>query len=113
MFAYIGTMTSICPECHAWESISSLLLFCFCELQVKKLVAKKQLEFVNGGWCMNDEATTHYNAIIDQMTLGMYVGWLVSLYRKLGDDKHNVPYGQLWMNFLGLGIELCLTGLCN
>ena len=30
----------------------------------------KQLEFVNAGWCMNDEAGTHYNAIIDQMTLG-------------------------------------------
>lgn len=34
------------------------------------MVANKQLEFVNGGWCMNDEAATHYNAIIDQMTLG-------------------------------------------
>ena len=39
--------------------------------QVKKLVAKKQLEFVNAGWCMNDEAITHYNAIIDQMTVGL------------------------------------------
>ena len=39
-------------------------------VQVKELVRKKQLEFVNAGWCMNDEATTHYNAIIDQMTLG-------------------------------------------
>lgn len=33
-------------------------------------MANKQLEFVNAGWCMNDEATTDYNAIIDQMTLG-------------------------------------------
>ena len=34
---------------------------------VKNLVAKKQLEFVNAGWCMNDEASTDYNAIIDQV----------------------------------------------
>ena len=39
-------------------------------LQVKELVKNKQLEFVNGGWCMNDEGSTHYNAIIDQMSLG-------------------------------------------
>lgn len=39
-------------------------------IQVKQLVSQKQLEFVNAGWCMNDEASTHYNAIIDQMTLG-------------------------------------------
>ena len=39
-------------------------------MQVKTLVKNKQLEFVNAGWCMNDEASTHYNAIIDQMSLG-------------------------------------------
>ena len=36
---------------------------------VKKLVANKQLEFVNAGWCMNDEASTDYNAIIDQVSI--------------------------------------------
>ena len=36
---------------------------------VKKLVANRQLEFVNGGWCMNDEAGTDYNAIIDQVRI--------------------------------------------
>ncbi len=41
-------------------------------VQVKNLVSKKQLEFVNAGWCMNDEASTHYNAIVDQMTLGVF-----------------------------------------
>jgi hypothetical protein len=46
---------------------------------VKQLVAKKQFEFVNAGWCMNDEATTHYNAIIDQMTLGEVWGWEVGV----------------------------------
>ena len=39
--------------------------------KVKKLVQEKRLEFINAGWCMNDEAATHYNAIIDQMTYGL------------------------------------------
>ena len=41
------------------------------QARVKALVHRGQLEFINGGWCMNDEAATHYNAIIDQMTLGL------------------------------------------
>ncbi|CAG2170825.1 unnamed protein product [Oppiella nova] len=42
------------------------------ELQekVKKLVNDGQLEFINGGWCMNDEAAAHYQSIVDQMTWG-------------------------------------------
>ena len=38
--------------------------------QVRTLLKNGQLEFVGGGWCMNDEAGAHYNAIIDQITFG-------------------------------------------
>ena len=34
------------------------------------LKKKGRLEFISGGWCMNDEASTHYNSIIDQHSLG-------------------------------------------
>lgn len=37
---------------------------------VRDLVMNKQLSFANGGWCMHDEATTHYMGMIDQTTLG-------------------------------------------
>ncbi|XP_076427914.1 lysosomal alpha-mannosidase-like isoform X3 [Peromyscus maniculatus bairdii] len=38
---------------------------------VRKLVRQGRLEFVSGGWVMNDEGATHYGAIVDQMTLGL------------------------------------------
>ena len=36
----------------------------------RRLVARKQLSFVGGGWSQNDEACPHYVTMIDQMTLG-------------------------------------------
>lgn len=37
---------------------------------VRQLVQEGRLEFIGGGWCMNDEAATHYADIIDQMSWG-------------------------------------------
>jgi lysosomal alpha-mannosidase len=40
--------------------------------EVRKLVKEKRLEFINGGWVMNDEAASNYQDIIDQMRLGLH-----------------------------------------
>ncbi|CAL1531573.1 unnamed protein product [Lymnaea stagnalis] len=37
---------------------------------VQKLVDEGRLEFILGGWCMNDEATPHYTAMLDQHKIG-------------------------------------------
>ncbi|KAG0462780.1 hypothetical protein HPP92_021256 [Vanilla planifolia] len=37
---------------------------------VKRLISSAQLELINGGMCMHDEAAAHYIDMIDQTTLG-------------------------------------------
>ena len=38
---------------------------------VRDLVDSGRLEFIGGGWSMNDEAAAHYTAIIDNMAFGL------------------------------------------
>ncbi|GFP89432.1 alpha-mannosidase [Phtheirospermum japonicum] len=49
---------------------------------VEVLVNSGQLEFINGGMCMHDEAATHYIDMIDQTTLG---------HRFIKDEFNVVP----------------------
>ncbi|XP_045146219.1 lysosomal alpha-mannosidase-like [Echinops telfairi] len=62
---------------------------------VQELVRQGRLEFANGGWVMNDEATTHYGAIVDQMTLGL--NFLENTFGKDGRPQvawHVDPFGH-------------------
>uniref|UniRef100_A0A452TP42 Alpha-mannosidase n=1 Tax=Ursus maritimus TaxID=29073 RepID=A0A452TP42_URSMA len=62
---------------------------------VRDLVRQGRLEFANGGWVMNDEAATHYGAIIDQMTLGLR--FLENTFGKDGRPRvawHIDPFGH-------------------
>uniref|UniRef100_A0ABM5FLY9 Alpha-mannosidase n=1 Tax=Pogona vitticeps TaxID=103695 RepID=A0ABM5FLY9_9SAUR len=62
---------------------------------VRQLVAQGRLEFVNGGWCMNDEAAVHYSAVIDQMSLGLH--FLQETFGECGRPRvawHIDPFGH-------------------
>ncbi|XP_077183388.1 lysosomal alpha-mannosidase [Paroedura picta] len=62
---------------------------------VRQLVAEGRLEFVNGGWCMNDEAAAHYSSVIDQMSLGLQ--FLKETFGECGRPRvawHIDPFGH-------------------
>ena len=48
---------------------------------VKRLVKSGQLEFINGGWCMHDEAAPFYVEMVDQTTRGHQF-----IKREFGED---------------------------
>lgn len=39
--------------------------------KVRTLVEEGRLEFTGGAWSMNDEATVHYQSVIDQFSVGL------------------------------------------
>ncbi|KAI7740716.1 hypothetical protein M8C21_023527, partial [Ambrosia artemisiifolia] len=65
----LSTLKSLCflqAFFQRWWNQQSELL----KSKVKELVNNGQLEFINGGMCMHDEATPHYVDLIDQTTMG-------------------------------------------
>ncbi|KAK2984501.1 hypothetical protein RJ640_016887 [Escallonia rubra] len=72
---------------------------------VRKLVDAGQLEFINGGWCMHDEATTHYIDMIDQTTLGHHL--IKSQFNKTPRAGWQIdPFGHSAVQAYLLGAEL-------
>ncbi|KAK6922587.1 Glycosyl hydrolases family 38, C-terminal beta sandwich domain [Dillenia turbinata] len=127
---YVGSNNSIQGACveNVLDSVVSSLLrdpnrkFIFAEMAffqrwwttqsvqiqnvVKSLVDAGQLEFVNGGWCMHDEATAHYIDMIDQTTLGHHA--IRTQFNKVPRSGWQIdPFGHSAVQAYLLGAESC------
>lgn len=61
--------------------------------RIKSIVKNGQLDFINGGWCMSDEATPYYEDMIDQMTIGLR--WLKDTFDYVPDVAWHIdPFGH-------------------
>lgn len=65
--------------------------------KVKMLVNEGRLEFIGGAWSMNDEATTHYQSIIDQFTWGLR--FLNDTFGECGRPRVGLEHFFLFIKF--------------
>uniref|UniRef100_A0A8D8ULU0 alpha-mannosidase n=1 Tax=Cacopsylla melanoneura TaxID=428564 RepID=A0A8D8ULU0_9HEMI len=81
----------------------------YVRVSVKELVDQGRLEFLLGGWCMSDEASPHYSALIDQMTLGLK--YLNDTFGECGQPKvawQIDPFGhsaEVALEFADMGFD--------
>ena len=76
------------------------------QVQFRSLVEGGQLEFVNGGWCMHDEASPYYVEMVDQTTRGHQ--FLSSKFGTAGLPKGSWtidPFGHSSTNAWLIGAE--------
>ncbi|KAK4414075.1 putative alpha-mannosidase [Sesamum alatum] len=77
---------------------------------VQMLVSSGQLELINGGWCMHDEAATHYIDMIDQTTLGhKYIKEQFNVTPRIGWQID--PFGHSAVQAYLLGAEVGFDAL--
>uniref|UniRef100_A0A7N2KY22 Alpha-mannosidase n=1 Tax=Quercus lobata TaxID=97700 RepID=A0A7N2KY22_QUELO len=77
---------------------------------VKQLLSSGQLEFINGGMCMHDEAATHYIDMIDQTTLGhRFIKEEFGIVPRIGWQID--PFGHSAVQAYLLGAELGFNSL--
>jgi lysosomal alpha-mannosidase len=61
--------------------------------RMKTLYNNGQIEFLNGGWCMSDEAAPYYEDVIDQMTIGHR--WLKETFGAIPTAAWHIdPFGH-------------------
>lgn len=60
---------------------------------MKTLISRGQLHFINGGWCMSDEANMYYEDFIDQMAVGLR--WLKETFNYVPSVAWHIdPFGH-------------------
>ncbi|KAK7813542.1 putative alpha-mannosidase [Quercus suber] len=106
---YLGTNNTIQAFFQRWwneqsEEIQSI---------VKKLISSGQLELINGGYCMHDEATSHYIDMIDQTTLGhRYIKEQFNVTPRIGWQIDPFGHSAVQAYLFGAEVWLLLCLLC-